>query len=780
MSGKELKNREVIEHALSELAVFSEPLRSESVREVLGWGLECALRRSRDVAGELERFPTTYMYHVVDWIVASLETDAKWLRKVDELGRQRKFLKVMSLGGLFEEAERGFAQMAKNRPKADLWADIKTVVEFENGYRLVELTTAAALDAESDTMQHCVGSGGYDRAIEIGSTRIYSLRDPYGKPHVTMELAVKKNMIVQIKGKQNSFPDDRYFKMILPWIEKSGFEVFGQELAGGYFLSDGKVRHVSNLKKGERLFGEIAIRMGGYDALELPEDLEIHGAINIEFKEPSDLSADRRSILKLGRNTKVVSPEQDREDVESMSSQSSRGHGSVTVRGAIIEGIENLECRNFRAERSSFQQLPDRLHLPFSVRLKESDVSDLLARAEFGRDLKITSGKEVVLPSGFRVGGDLSIEGYASGVSLGSDVAVAGSLVFNTSGYPLFGSALNEGGDETIIVTCGPGLRVGRFLETGVSSIFIDDGFCIAGSFNARGSSLSFRTGRGKVGGLFWEYVDGVNGVPENLEVEGNIVLKGDFSNPLGDRRKIGGNLNLWGSSIKTLPEGLDIAGDVRIGRCENLKMPDAMSVGGSLEVGGVVMLRLHPGVTVGGSVCMRAVRYAEIADDTHVKGCLRIQNMNLARMPEGVVVDDIAELDGMRIDGVTKHFIAHSYALDKAEVVDLAGLDRIAGNLWIDAKDVEKLLPGMVIDGRLIIKGDAPIGEFPPGLKVGECIRFDDGILPEDVMKRMLPERPSGGSERGPHVPDMPDDYKTPADVVRRFIQDATAPFKP
>lgn len=779
MSGKELKNREVIEHALSELAVFSEPLRSESVREVLGWGLECALRRSRDVAGELERFPTTHMYHVVDWIVASLETDAKWLRKVDELGRQRKFLKVMSLGGLFEEAERGFAQMAKNRPKADLWADIKTVVELENGYRLVELTTAA-LDAESDTMQHCVGSGGYDRAIEIGSTRIYSLRDPYGKPHVTMELAVKKNMIVQIKGKQNLFPDDRYFKMILPWIEKSGFEVFGQELAGGYFLSDGKVRHVSNLKKGERLFGEIVIRMDGHDDLELPEDLEIHGAINIEFKESSDRSADRRSILKFGRNTKVVSPETYHDAATSISRQSSRRHGSVSVRGAIIEGIEHLECFKFRAERSSFQQLPDRLNFPFSVRLNESDVSDLLARAEFGRDLKITSGKDVVLPSGFRVDGDLSIEGYASRVSLGSDVAVAGSLVFNTYAMPLFGSALNESGDETIIVTCGPKLRVGKFLQTGTSSIFIDDGFSIAGSFSARGSSLSFRTGTGKVGGLFWEYVDGVKGVPENLEVEGDIILKGEFSNPLGDRRKIGGNLNLWGSSIKTLPEGLDIAGDVRIGKCENLKMPDTMSVGGSLEVGGVVRLRLHPGVSVGGSVCMRAVKSAEIADGTHIKGCLRIQNMKLERMPIGVVVDDIAELDGIRIDGVTEYFSAHSYALDQAEVVDLVGLDRIAGNLWIDAKDVGKLLPGMVIDGRLIIKGDAPIGEFPPGLKVGERIRFDDGILPEDVMKRMIPERPSSGSEHGPHVPDLPDDYKTPADVVRWFIQDATAPFKP
>lgn len=69
---------------------------------------------------------------------------------------------------------------------------------------------------------HCVG--GYDQKVKSGESRIFTLRDPNNKPHVTIEMN-KAGDIVQIKGNSNSrvkpeyrdyikdyFKTDDYFK----------------------------------------------------------------------------------------------------------------------------------------------------------------------------------------------------------------------------------------------------------------------------------------------------------------------------------------------------------------------------------------------------------------------------------------------------------------------------------------------------------------------------------------------------------------------------------------
>jgi hypothetical protein len=61
-------------------------------------------------------------------------------------------------------------------------------------------------------MQHCVGS--YAKEAQAGRTTIYSLRDPKGHPHVTIE--IKNNRIQQIKGKQNDKPAEKY----QPYVEE--------------------------------------------------------------------------------------------------------------------------------------------------------------------------------------------------------------------------------------------------------------------------------------------------------------------------------------------------------------------------------------------------------------------------------------------------------------------------------------------------------------------------------------------------------------------------------
>ena len=109
-----------------------------------------------------------------------------------------------------------------------------------------------ALKYEGDTMGHCVG--GYCDEVASGASRIYSLRDAKGRPHVTIEVKPKSKpqfgeegvdyrqllpenfikkygydpdapdipaSIVQIKGKGNKKPNDEYLPFVQDFV-KSG------------------------------------------------------------------------------------------------------------------------------------------------------------------------------------------------------------------------------------------------------------------------------------------------------------------------------------------------------------------------------------------------------------------------------------------------------------------------------------------------------------------------------------------------------------------------------
>jgi hypothetical protein len=71
------------------------------------------------------------------------------------------------------------------------------------GYKALE----DALKYEGDTMGHCVG--GYCPDVASGRSRIYSLRDSKGEPHVTVEVQpVDKHPIGYGMSGGKSFPDD--------------------------------------------------------------------------------------------------------------------------------------------------------------------------------------------------------------------------------------------------------------------------------------------------------------------------------------------------------------------------------------------------------------------------------------------------------------------------------------------------------------------------------------------------------------------------------------------
>jgi len=86
-------------------------------------------------------------------------------------------------------------------------------------YKWVKLINKEALVNEGRGMQHCSGNGDTPHIQEMleGKYTFLSLRESKNtkKPHVTIKYNSKSKIIVDLVGKQNSKPDERYYKYII-------------------------------------------------------------------------------------------------------------------------------------------------------------------------------------------------------------------------------------------------------------------------------------------------------------------------------------------------------------------------------------------------------------------------------------------------------------------------------------------------------------------------------------------------------------------------------------
>lgn len=91
--------------------------------------------------------------------------------------------------------------------------------EFPDGYYWYLLEGQEECELEGELMQHC---GDVGRGMVM-----YSLRDSDDDPHVTMDFEKKRDMINQIRGKQNATPKKKYWKYIGPMVRELSSNMIG-------------------------------------------------------------------------------------------------------------------------------------------------------------------------------------------------------------------------------------------------------------------------------------------------------------------------------------------------------------------------------------------------------------------------------------------------------------------------------------------------------------------------------------------------------------------------
>lgn len=168
----------------------------------------------------------------------------KAVRHVDAINKWRAAQKAEANAKLAQSpAVHMVREYAENNPKGLRWVELKSPDRWPEGIdpalkeefgdlgRYSKKTLGEQLKYEGDTMGHCVG--GYCDDVASGRSRIFSLRDAKGEPHVTIETQPTSgygdylesiegsglpDSIVQIKGKANLKPKDEYLPFVQDFV----------------------------------------------------------------------------------------------------------------------------------------------------------------------------------------------------------------------------------------------------------------------------------------------------------------------------------------------------------------------------------------------------------------------------------------------------------------------------------------------------------------------------------------------------------------------------------
>ncbi|NTF23498.1 hypothetical protein G6L37_34575 [Agrobacterium rubi] len=233
------------------------------------------LKEARDKDDWKDSFPQDKIRHVADWLRAAIVNGASWLDELDTQQRPKKLMKYGSFDRLLKDVDRSMVVEAQKLSNVKITAEDETVVaELADGMYLVRLETPAALDRESAEMQHCIGNGGYDDALDDGRWEYMSLRDKHGKAHATLEIDHEENRLEQLQGKQNKRPLPKYIEALVPYLKANRYRTDLRANEIGYVIDvNGHWHPLDNLPEGLRVPG--SLHLSGVDIRKLPDGLRV-------------------------------------------------------------------------------------------------------------------------------------------------------------------------------------------------------------------------------------------------------------------------------------------------------------------------------------------------------------------------------------------------------------------------------------------------------------------------------------------------------------------------
>jgi hypothetical protein len=381
--------------------------------------------------------------HIIDYLVFKNFDDLSWTSYDLLLNKSNKWIKQLSKNVVRIDEEEGI--------------DIKTVLDFEDGFRFVKLISEKSYKREGSLMSHCVASY-YNRNVEI-----FSLRDNFNKPHCTIE----KNM--QIKGKGNGDISPKYVDYVVKFLEFIGMKVRDSEMEHLGYIVPNFLQYVQNdLYRNRYVRNNEQIVYS--DEIVIFDNLE--EAVNYQGNKISCLKCnadfERSKIKNLG-SLKIISGYayfgnsniEDLGKLENIGGSAYFGDSNIEDLGSLkiigddayfrdskIKNLASLKIigGNVDFERSNIKNLGSLKIIGGNADFIYSNIEHLGSLKEIGGDAYFRDSKVESLGSLKTIGGHAYFEG-SNIEDLGSLKTISGSAYFRDSKVENLGSLKTISGD---------------------------------------------------------------------------------------------------------------------------------------------------------------------------------------------------------------------------------------------------------------------------------------------------------------------------------------------
>ncbi len=220
--------------------------------------------------------------HIIDWVISMHANN-----DLGELvgGKPKVLLHIQSIDDAHAQAEKYFSALNKKFAKAasqdEDGIDIKTVLDFGDGMKIVEILTPDGLKREGMNMRHCVGGGAYDEDVKNNTIKIFSLRDDTNKPHATFEVEVADNALLQCKGKENAPATKKYMPYVERFVRDGKFKLMEHSSYTSLVQTDnGAIYSIYAMPKNLTLHKSLDL-YGCIGLTQLPDNLTVSGDLDL-------------------------------------------------------------------------------------------------------------------------------------------------------------------------------------------------------------------------------------------------------------------------------------------------------------------------------------------------------------------------------------------------------------------------------------------------------------------------------------------------------------------
>jgi hypothetical protein len=397
--------------------------------------------------------------HAIDWIVSAVKDGDEWLARKDVDGRPMKLMKLHSVEQLQAEAEKSFRKKLQKLGKTVVLDEGERIeMELAEGYSVVRMLSTTSLDQESARMQHCIGLGSYDRFLGSNRRALFSLRDPFNKPHATMDIDLQTGIVLQIRGKQNAIPVERYLRRLGPFLQKFDPEEGELERLRIVIGSDGQLHRKIAIPDGTSFDGSLRL-YSAPSTPRIPSSISVDGNLYVGpyyktiFQVPASVAGDVSAIgLK----------------IDGIAEDFVIGK-NLNLEGCVISGFPGRHFRgDVNLKKTKGVHLMPGTVIDGSLDISHSDIRELPADIVIRGDLRATGSQLERLPPGTSIGGCLyltdakEIREIPPGIRIGRNLLLRGSSVRLIGDNVSVGGIISVGREEALGLQIAPDLRAGR------------------------------------------------------------------------------------------------------------------------------------------------------------------------------------------------------------------------------------------------------------------------------------------------------------------------------